>query len=86
MPQKADNNVSIKDYMKGPEKQLGKLKIMDAKGTKQTTKSITMSKEAGANSGSNVKSTKPINEDHIPHKEQYPNPNPKKGMHQTEVP
>ena len=37
-----------------------------------------MSKEAGANSGSNVKSTKPINEDHTPHKEQYTNLNQKR--------
>ena len=55
MPLKADHNASIKDYMKGTEKQLGKSKITDAKSSKQTTKSITMPKEAGANSGSKLK-------------------------------
>ena len=78
MPLKADHNVSIKDYMKGPEKQLGKSKITDAKGSKQITKPLTMSKEAVANPGSNVKTSKPINEDHTPHKEEHTNLNQKR--------
>ena len=79
MPLKADHNTSIKDYMKGTEKQLGKLKIMDTKNSKQTTKSTTMPKEAGANSGSKVKLVKSPKEDHAPYNEQHVNSNPKKG-------
>ena len=78
MPLKTDHNVSIKDYMKGPEKQQGKSKTKDVKGSKQTAKPLTMSKEAGANSGSNVKTSKPINEDHTPHKEEHTNLNQKR--------
>ena len=66
MPLKTDHNVRFKDYMKDPEKQLGKSKTTDAKGSNQTSKPLTMTKEAGANPGSNVKTSKPTNEDHTP--------------------
>lgn len=78
MPSKLEHNTSIKDYMKSTDKQPGKSKITDAKSNKQITKSSTMSKEAGANSGSKVKSVKSPTEDHTPHKEQDTNLNQKR--------
>ena len=51
---------------------------MDAKSSKQTTKSTTMPKEASANSGSKVKLVKSPKEDHTPHKEQDTNSNQKR--------
>ena len=74
MPLKTDHNVSIKDYMKGQEKQLGKMKTTDNKCSKQTTKPLTMSKEAG----STAKTSKSSNEDHTPHKEENINLNLKR--------
>ena len=67
MPQKTDHNktehnVSIKDYMKGQEKQQGKTKATDNKYSKQITKPPVMSKEAG----STGKTSKLSDEDHTP--------------------
>ena len=71
MPQKTDHNVSIKDYMKGQEKQQGKMKTTDNKCSKQITKPLAMSKEGG----STGKTTKLCDEDHTPHKDENANLN-----------
>ena len=76
MPQKTDHNktehnVSIKDYIKGHEKQPGKTKTTDNKYNKQITKPPNMSKEAG----STGKTSKSADEDHTPHKDENTNLN-----------
>ena len=77
MPTKPDQNLSIKDYMQGTDKQIGKSKITETKAGKQTTKPVIMTKEAGASAGVKGKVTKSPKDEPVSQEEKQANPNQK---------
>ena len=78
MPPKPDQNSSIKDYMQGTDKQLGKSKLTETKTSKQTTKPAIMTKEAGASAGVKGKVTKMPKDEPVSQNEKQANPNEKR--------
>ena len=76
MPIKSDQNTCIKDYIQTAEKQLRKSKSGEIKNSKQSTKNLSMTKEAGT--GVKLKIAKTQKDDKCHQEDRQANSNPKR--------